>query len=78
MKPLANLMTHGRCATCDGPRPVFRIPTSWHEFLWGGWTCPRCRERVDRKGAPRPRTERRLPRTHATAARLPRDAESLE
>lgn len=34
----------------------FRIPTSWTEATYGGWTCPDCGCRLDRRGRPRLKT----------------------
>lgn len=40
------------CPKCGAPVPVFRLPTSLRQVLWGGWTCRRCGCEVDRKGRP--------------------------
>ena len=31
-----------RCGECDNPAPTVRVPRSFYETLWGGWTCDRC------------------------------------
>ena len=38
------------CPKCDTPAPTVRIPKSFYEFLWGGWTCSKCEAKMDRKG----------------------------
>ena len=38
------------CPQCGQRMPPFRKPRGLHQLLWGGWTCPNCRCRVDRRG----------------------------
>ena len=30
------------CPRCGEKIPFAGKPTSLHQFLWGGWTCPKC------------------------------------
>ncbi|MCC6777428.1 MAG: hypothetical protein IT537_12480 [Hyphomicrobiales bacterium] len=41
------------CPRCRTPLPTIRAPSSWREMLWGGWTCPQCRCKVDKYGRER-------------------------
>ena len=38
------------CPKCNTPAPSVRIPTSFHQLLWGGWTCKKCGINMDRNG----------------------------
>jgi len=42
-----------RCSSCGTPPPQFRRPKRWHQFLWGGWTCPECGSEMERHGRAR-------------------------
>ena len=40
-----------RCQVCDlALLPRIRLPRSWHEGFWGGWTCKGCGSELDRHG----------------------------
>lgn len=40
-----------RCGECGAGLPRFRKrPANRRQWLWGGWTCPRCASEVDRLG----------------------------
>lgn len=47
---LALLLPRRACPACGELLPRFRAPASGREAMLGGWTCPRCGCRVDRKG----------------------------
>jgi len=38
------------CPACGAKVPRFRAPASARQAMLGGWTCPRCGCRIDRKG----------------------------
>ena len=38
------------CPRCNFRQPVVRIPTSWRQFWWGGWTCEACSCEIDKWG----------------------------
>jgi hypothetical protein len=38
------------CPQCKTKLPLWRIPKSLHEGLWGGWTCHVCGTRIDKWG----------------------------
>lgn len=42
------------CSECGSPLPriTVRIPTSWRQALWGGWTCAECGFDLDKWGRP--------------------------
>lgn len=40
------------CGRCGEAMPVVRMPASWRQALWGGWTCPRCGHELDKYGRP--------------------------
>ncbi len=40
----------GGCPKCGTPVPTVRVPTSWRQSLWGGWTCIKCNTEMDRYG----------------------------
>ena len=40
------------CTHCGTPLPGIRIPTSWHQAAWGGWTCAQCGFELDKWGRP--------------------------
>jgi hypothetical protein len=42
------------CTQCDTPMPMVtvRMPTSWRQAMWGGWTCPECGFELDKWGRP--------------------------
>jgi hypothetical protein len=42
------------CQGCGEPPPVVRMPKTWREALWGGWTCPECGLELDKWGKPHP------------------------
>jgi hypothetical protein len=35
------------CPECKEPLPRLRVPTSWRQFVRGGWTCPGCDVELD-------------------------------
>ncbi len=37
-----NYITRKPCPKCGKKPPLIRIPDSWDQFLWGGWTCKKC------------------------------------
>ncbi|VUT24461.1 MAG: hypothetical protein MASP_00512 [Candidatus Methanolliviera sp. GoM_asphalt] len=38
------------CPRCGEKSSFIRKPTSRQQFLWGGWTCPKCGCEVDKWG----------------------------
>jgi hypothetical protein len=40
------------CPRCKAYIPQVRIPTSFKQMLWGGWTCSNCGLELDRAGKP--------------------------
>ncbi len=42
------------CKECGTPAPPVRVPASWRQMLWGGWTCSRCGLELDKWGEPEP------------------------
>jgi hypothetical protein len=38
------------CPVCNTKQPVFRIPKSVEQGLWGGTTCPKCHTKLDKYG----------------------------
>ena len=38
------------CPKCGQRTPTFRVPTSLHQMMWGGWTCPSCGCELDKWG----------------------------
>jgi hypothetical protein len=42
------------CTQCGSPLPIVtvRMPTSWRQAMWGGWTCSECGFELDRWGRP--------------------------
>ena len=40
------------CHHCQTPAPQIRKPANRRQFLWGGWTCPRCGHELDKYGHP--------------------------
>jgi hypothetical protein len=44
-----------KCPSCGTSLPVWRKPQTIYEFLWGGWTCARCGQKIDGSGGPRNR-----------------------
>jgi transposase-like protein len=40
------------CPRCKLAQPKFRLPTSWRQFFFGGWTCERCHTDMDSFGRP--------------------------
>lgn len=36
-----------QCPNCGNDLPKYRVPRRWKEVFWGGWTCSRCKSRVD-------------------------------
>jgi hypothetical protein len=47
---LALLQPRRKCPDCATVMPKFRAPGSGREALLGGWTCPKCGCKMDRKG----------------------------
>jgi hypothetical protein len=43
-----------KCGKCGAKMPFYRKPRSWHQVLWGGWTCAECGFELDKYGAPIP------------------------
>src|ERR1035437_5569396 len=42
------------CPRCHSRAPFIRIPTSWRQAMWGGWTCKSCGCEMDKWGAETP------------------------
>ena len=40
------------CTQCGTLLPGIRIPTSWYQAAWGGWTCAQCGFELDKWGRP--------------------------
>jgi ribosomal protein L37AE/L43A len=40
------------CPFCGSPPALFRKPASRHQLLWGGWTCSKCGNEMDKYGKP--------------------------
>ncbi len=40
------------CLKCGTPAPVVRVPASFSQALWGGWTCAQCGFELDKWGHP--------------------------
>jgi hypothetical protein len=38
------------CSNCQAALPITRKPTSWGQFLLGGWTCPNCQAELNYQG----------------------------
>jgi hypothetical protein len=38
------------CPECEEPLPMVRVPTSFRQALWGGWTCTYCGCEIDKWG----------------------------
>lgn len=38
------------CPACGTQAPVVRKPTSLKQAMWGGWTCTKCGQEVDKWG----------------------------
>jgi hypothetical protein len=41
-----------KCLKCGEPAPLVRMPASWDQTLWGGWTCSQCGFELDKFGNP--------------------------
>jgi hypothetical protein len=39
-----------KCPRCAQALPRARVPRSFNEILWGGWTCPNCGAKIDKWG----------------------------
>jgi hypothetical protein len=70
-----------RCRHCTTPMPVVRVPASFSQALWGGWTCSECGLEVDKWGEPIPNQKAKAkwntplvdPRTNVNPPRRPDD-----
>lgn len=49
-KMRSDVNERGGCLECGLPVPMFRRPSSFRQFLWGGWTCSNCGTEMDRQG----------------------------
>ena len=49
-RKLKAINDRGGCPNCSTPVPSVRKPTSFRQFLWGGWTCESCATEMDRNG----------------------------
>jgi len=38
------------CPACGTRAPVVRMPASLKQAMWGGWTCAKCGQEVDKWG----------------------------
>ena len=38
------------CKNCNHEQQYFRIPKTWRQFFWGGYTCPKCKAELDTGG----------------------------
>jgi hypothetical protein len=45
------------CPECGTPAPKVRTPANRRELLWGGWTCPKCKCELDRRGRKLPASD---------------------
>jgi hypothetical protein len=45
-------LTKPKCLKCGEPAPLVRMPASWNQTLWGGWTCTQCGFELDKFGNP--------------------------
>ena len=41
------------CPSCGMTQPRIRVPRSFHEAMWGGYTCPQCGTKMDKWGRER-------------------------
>lgn len=46
------------CPRCHSRVPTFRLPTSFRQAMWGGWTCKACGCEMDKWGAEKHPTSR--------------------
>jgi hypothetical protein len=37
-----------KCPSCGTPLPFTRIPKSFRQLMWGGWTCTTCGNEFDK------------------------------
>lgn len=44
------MMKKRRCPDCGAELPLVRTPKTARQFVWGGWTCPKCTVELDRAG----------------------------
>ena len=40
------------CPGCQERMPAIRLPKDLQQLMWGGWTCPGCKTRMDKWGQP--------------------------
>jgi hypothetical protein len=40
------------CPRCDNQQPKTRLPTSFRQAMWGGWSCKSCGCEMDKYGKP--------------------------
>jgi hypothetical protein len=45
-----NLAPPTNCPRCQIPLPQVRLPTSFRQMMWGGWTCKSCGCEMDKWG----------------------------
>src|SRR5204862_219823 len=46
------------CPRCHSRAPRFRLPTSFRQALWGGWTCKTCKSESRTRAVQRTRASR--------------------
>lgn len=39
-----------KCSRCQTSMPSVRVPKSFRQAMWGGWTCPNCGCEIDKWG----------------------------
>jgi len=39
-----------QCSRCHAAMPAVRVPKSFKQALWGGWSCPNCGCEIDKWG----------------------------
>lgn len=39
-----------QCPKCGQQQPKIRTPSTWRQTVWGGWTCQKCGQEMDRRG----------------------------
>jgi hypothetical protein len=49
VKKLVNL-NEVHCPDCGDRMPAIRIPDNFHQLMWGGWICPKCKCEMDKYG----------------------------
>ena len=50
LKMQNDINARGGCPDCSTPVPLVRLPTSWRQAAWCGWTCSAPGFEMDRQG----------------------------